>query len=52
MSDPSAGTASRPDLRFGECADCGCQLERPFWDTICFSCQEERDGMDDEREDE
>jgi hypothetical protein len=40
------------DTRFGECADCGCQLERPFWDTICFTCQDERDHPDDEWEDE
>lgn len=48
----SESSAASTDLRFGECADCGCQLERPFWDTVCFSCQDERDGADDEWEDD
>jgi hypothetical protein len=49
---PAATPSPDTALRFGECADCGLQLERPFWDTICFSCQEERDGADDEWEDD
>lgn len=40
---------------FGECAQCFNQLERPFWDTICFACQESLKAElaeDDEWEDE
>lgn len=29
------------ELLFGECAGCFNGLERPFWDTYCFDCQEE-----------
>jgi hypothetical protein len=25
---------------FGECASCGCSVERPGWDELCFRCQE------------
>lgn len=28
---------------YGQCRDCGCAVERPGWDDICFSCQADRD---------
>jgi hypothetical protein len=31
-------------VRFGECAYCGEPLERPFWDTVCFDCQADRNS--------
>jgi hypothetical protein len=31
-------------VRFGECAYCGESLERPFWDTVCFDCQDDRNA--------
>jgi hypothetical protein len=48
VTESTAGS----EPHFGECADCGCALERPFWDTICFTCQDERDNPADEWEDE
>ncbi len=41
------------DPNFGECAFCGYPVERPFWDSMCFDCQDgkdfdEDDGYDDE----
>lgn len=38
------------ELAFGECAACFNALERPFWDTYCFACQEE--DIERQREDE
>lgn len=36
---------------FGECTNCFKQVERPFWDTICFECQDEL-KREEENEDE
>jgi hypothetical protein len=35
----------QPSDSFGECAACFNALERPFWDTYCFDCQ---DSLDDD----
>ena len=40
---------------FGECLDCGCSVERPGWDDLCFRCQESEKAEvvgDDEWDDE
>lgn len=34
-------------VRFGECASCFNALERPFWDSLCFACQDSLDDLDD-----
>jgi Zn finger protein HypA/HybF involved in hydrogenase expression len=34
-------------LHFGECPECGRAIERPFWDNICFDCQDSQDEVDE-----
>jgi NMD protein affecting ribosome stability and mRNA decay len=40
------------ELAFGECPECGRGIERPFWDSICFVCQDQDEYDDDEWDDE
>jgi hypothetical protein len=39
---------------FGECAACGCGVERVGWDDLCFRCQEAEKAelVDDDEEDD
>lgn len=39
-------------MSFGDCPTCDGQLERPFWDTVCFTCQEDERVMWEEDEEE
>lgn len=40
-------TALKSNIRFGECAACFNALERPFWDTYCFDCQDSLDDIEE-----
>jgi hypothetical protein len=51
----SANTPSHPLASgFGECAACGCGVERVGWDDLCFRCQEAEKAelVDDDEEDD
>ncbi len=37
-----------PEATFGDCV-CGNALERPWWDTLCFDCQNEQAEEDEAR---
>jgi hypothetical protein len=51
----SGSRASHPLASgFGECAACGCGVERVGWDDLCFRCQEAEKAelVDDDEEDD
>lgn len=37
---------------FGECTNCFNQVERTFWDSLCFDCQDELKREEEDEDEE